>query len=72
MGRNERPICPDCGEVLSVYPRIESNGEITIIITCEWCDYHGLAIKTGFKEKDLQRFSKPLKEPLIKEMKIAV
>ena len=66
-----RPVCPKCGDILSVYPRIEDNGEISIIITCEGdCDYEGLAVKTGFTEKDLKKFSKPLKQPITKEMKV--
>jgi len=63
-------LCPECGERLSVYPRIEDNGQISIIVTCEWCDYEGLTIETGFKEKDLKKFSKPLKQSMTREMKI--
>jgi len=63
-------LCPECDERLSVYPRIEDNGQISIIVTCESCDYEGLVIKTGFKEKDLKKFSKPLKHSMTREMKI--
>ena len=70
MGERERPMCPDCGFMLSVWPTIESDGEIRIIITCEMCEYQGFAIGTGLKQKDLKKFSKPLKEPLTKKMKI--
>jgi len=58
MGERERPICPDCGFPISagveLWPRIESDGEITIIITCELCDYSEFVIKTGFGQKDLR------------------
>ena len=74
MGERERLICPDCGCPISCWaepwPRIGSDSEITITITCEMCDYSGFAIKTGLGQKDLKKFSKPLKEPITKEMKI--
>ena len=63
-------LCPECGERLSVYPRTKDNGQISIIVTCEWCDYEGLTMETGFKEKDLKKFSKPLKQSMTREMKI--
>ena len=71
MGEKEGPMCPVCGiYALSFLPRIESDGEITIRIFCDLCDYEGFVIKTGLKQKDLKKFSKPLKEPITKEMKI--
>jgi len=69
--KKERLVCPECGNPISVYPKIEKTGEIIVVITCETCDeYEGLTIKTGLKTRDLKKFSKPLGKPVLKEMKI--
>jgi len=70
MNEKERPSCPKCGALLSVYPRIREANEITIVVTCESCDYEGFRIRTGLTEKDLKKFAKPLREPITKEMRI--
>ena len=68
----EKPICPECGDGLSVERYIDENtGEIVIELWCEGAgsDEFDLLILTGLTNEDLSNF-KDKEKILLKDMKI--